>query len=98
MAVFTIEIGDSDVERVLAAVCSNYGRQEEVDNPDFNVDLPIDDTNRLKVANPETKPQFANRMVRKFLSDHVSSHERREAKEQAVQSLNSSISISDPEL
>ncbi len=98
MAVFTIEIGDSDVERVLAAVCSNYGWQEEVDNPDFNADLPIDETNRLKVSNPEAKPQFANRMVRKFLSDHVSSHERRKAKEQAVQSLNSSISISDPEL
>jgi len=98
MAAFTIEIGDSDVERVLTAVCSNYGWQEEVDNPDFNADLPIDDTNKLKVANPETGPQFANRMVRKFLSDHVVSHERRKAKEQALQSLSTSVSISDPEL
>lgn len=98
MATFTIEIADGDVERVLAAVCSNYGWQEEVDNPDFNPDLAIDDTNKLKIANPETKPQFANRMVRKFLSDHVVSHERRKAKEQALQSLNPSISISDPEL
>ena len=98
MAVFTIEISDSDVERVLTAVCSNYGRQDEVQNPDFNVDLPVDETNKLKVANPETEPRFANRMVRKFLSDHVVSYERRKAKEQALQSVNSSISISDPEL
>ena len=98
MAAFTIEIGDSDVERVLTAVCSNYGWQEEVDNPDFNADLPVDDANKLKVANPETGPKFANRMVRKFLSDHVVSHERRKAKEQALQSLSPSVSISDPEL
>ena len=96
MAAFTIEIGDSDVERVLTAVCSNYGWQEEVDNPDFNADLPVDDTNKRKVANPETGPRFANRMVRKFLSDHVVSHERRKAKEQALLSLNNSVSISDP--
>jgi Flp pilus assembly CpaF family ATPase len=97
MAVFTIEISDSDVERVLTAVCSNYGRQEEVDNPDFNADLPVDDANKLMVTNPETAPRFANRMVRKFLSDHVASHERRRAKEQALLSLSSSVSISDPE-
>lgn len=98
MAVFTIEISDSDVERVLTAVCSNYGRQDEVQNPDFNVDLPVDDTNKPMVTNPETGPRFANRMVRKFLSDHVASHERRKAKEQALQSLSPSVSISDPEL
>lgn len=98
MATFTIEIADGDVERVLTAICSNYGWQEEVDNPGFNADMPVDDTNKIKIANPETGPQFANRMVRKFLSDHVVSHERRKAKEQAVQALNSSISISDPEL
>jgi hypothetical protein len=57
----------------------------------------VDDANKLMVTNPETAPRFANRMVRKFLSDHVASHERRKAKEQALLSLSSSVSISDPE-
>ena len=36
MALFSIEIADSDVNRVIDAVCSNYSRQETVSNPNFD--------------------------------------------------------------
>ena len=35
MAVFSIEIADADVGRVIGAVCANYNRSDTVSNPDF---------------------------------------------------------------
>ena len=96
MATFTIEISDEDVERVLDSLCVNYGRSENIDNSDFDPNSPVGNSNPLKVSNPETKAQFANRMVRKFLSDNVVACERRQAKEQAILSVNNSVSIFDP--
>jgi hypothetical protein len=82
MAAFTIDIADADVPRVITAMCQNYGYQTEIDNPDFNPDLPIDpDTNPEKIPNPETPNQFANRMTRDFLMQNTVSYEIKVEKE-----------------
>lgn len=86
MAIFSVEIADEDVERVINAVANNYNYQEQI----------IDSDNRL-VENPESKYVFANRMVRKFLSDHVKRYELELAKKTLEQQLES-ITINDPQL
>ena len=105
MAVFSVEINDADVVRVLDAVSANYNRPDQVQNPDFDDSLPEDpETNPSMVGNgqdeyidnPETKAQFANRKVREFLSDHVKAHEVQAAKQAAINALNTTIDISDP--
>lgn len=86
MAIFSIEILDSDVDRVINALCANYNYASEV----------LTD-NMETVPNPESKPVFANRMVRKFLSDHVKKHELDLAKK-ALQDQLDSVTINDPQL
>lgn len=85
MAQFTIEIADSDVNRVLAALAANYKR------PDMVI------IEGEEVENPETIAQFGNRMVRNFLAENVKAYEIRIAKEQAADSINTDVLISDPE-
>jgi hypothetical protein len=97
MAVFSIEIADVDINRVIDAVSSNYNWLEQVDNPNFDLSQPVDPTtNPETIANPEDKFKFTNRMVRQFLSDHVMGHEVNQAKANAVSGLNTSVSINDP--
>lgn len=84
MAEFRIEIADADVNRVLTALASNYKRPEKVTINDEEVD------------NPETVAQFANRTVREFLAENVNAYEIRVAKEQAANSVNTSVTINDP--
>ena len=71
MAEFRIEIADSDVDRVLTSLAVNYRRPDQVNNPDFDSTQPISDSNPQVIDNPETIPQFGNRMVREFLSENV---------------------------
>ena len=95
MAVFSLEIADEDVQRVLDAVCANYRRVEMVANPDW-----IEGVEGLpeEIENPETKAQFTNRMVRRFLSEHVQSYELELARSQAAAAADVSVTISDPEV
>tara|TARA_R100000808_G_C2145353_1_gene153170 strand:+ start:837 stop:1133 length:297 start_codon:yes stop_codon:yes gene_type:complete len=96
MAAFSIEIADSDVSRVIDAVCANYNRPDQVKNPDFIDEMEASEEIPKIIDNPETEFQFANRMVRKFLSDHVSAYEVRVAKEAAAATANTAVSITDP--
>lgn len=97
MAVFSVEISDADVMRVLAAMAANYGRPETVDNPSFNHQEPVSEENPLTIANPETYAQFANRMVREYLAENVKAYEVRVAKQQAeAAAAAASIEILDP--
>jgi hypothetical protein len=96
MAQFSVEIADQDVARVLNSLAVNYGRPEQVPNPDFDPLQPVSETNSEFIDNPETVAQFGNRMVRKFLTDNVKAYEIRLAKKQAEESVNTDISISDP--
>jgi hypothetical protein len=95
MAQFSIEINDADVFRVLNAVAANYGRPDHVENPNYNnPDMPDEPPT---IENPETKAQFANRKVREFLAENVRAYEIRLAKQLAEQSVNSDITIIDPQ-
>lgn len=99
MAQFSIEIADTDVNRVMDAVASNYGWNENVPNPDFDSGQPVDPTtNPETIPNPEDKFVFTNKMVRQFLSDHVRAYEVNVAKAAAEAALNTSVDISDPQL
>ena len=119
MAVFSVEIADADVNRVLSAIASNYGRPVTVTNPDYDPlasianpdfdpnepehpeDNPtnIPDPNQVElIDNPETTYQFANRIVRQFLSEHVAAYELNVARQAAVDSANTSVNINDPAL
>jgi hypothetical protein len=86
MAIFSVEIADQDVDRVINAVAANYNYQEQIINE-----------NNVLASNPESKYVFANRMVRKFLSDHVKKYELDLAKQQLEQQLQD-ITINDPQV
>ena len=95
MAQFCVEIADSDVDRVIAAMCANYGYQATIDNPDFDPELPEDpSTNPKEITNPESAFQFANRKTRAFLKENTVAYEVKQAK--AALSTPSGPDISDP--
>ena len=54
MAQFYITIADADVNRVIGAMCANYGYQSNVSNPNFNPGESIDSENNPEhLPNPE---------------------------------------------
>ncbi len=76
MAVFSVDIDDNDIDRVIVAVCSNYGYQAQIPNPSFDPSQPIDpETNPEAIANTETPRQFANRMTRDYLMSNTVAYE-----------------------
>ena len=108
MAIFQLDIADADVQRVFDAVCGNYGRPDDIVNPEYIVELdeegneidPVDaEGNPIPemVENPESKGAFTHRMVRKFLEDHVGAWEREQAKKAAAEAVNATVTLSDPE-
>lgn len=86
MAIFSIEIEDTDVERVINAVCANYNWPEYVLDNQGNT-----------IQNPESKFVFANKMVRQFLSDHVKKYEIDLLKKQIEESI-TLPNINDPQI
>ena len=107
MAIFQLEIADEDVSRVFDAICSNYGYQENIANPEYIVDesdpqnpvLPVDAGGNPipeTIPNPETKGDYTHKIVRQFLADHVRAYEVSEAKKAAAEAVNASVTISDP--
>ncbi len=78
---FCVDIDDSDVDRVITAMCANYKYKAEVPNPDFNPDLPPDPvTNPEDIPNPETPYQVVNRMGREFLENNTVAYELNQEK------------------
>ena len=69
MALLCIDIADEDVERVITALCDTYGRPAMVDNPDYDPSEEDGPDNPREIPNPETPNEFANRMVRAFISE-----------------------------
>lgn len=86
MAIFSVEIADKDVERVINALATNYNYEEN-----------LQDNNGNTIINPENKYVFANRMVREFLSDHVRKYELDLIKKQLEDTINNP-SINDPQV
>ena len=89
MAIFSIEIADEDVARVIESLCVNYGWRTNISDPS--------DPMRT-IDNPETKSAFANRMVRQFLAEHVKKYEIDKATQAITDSLNINPIINDPQL
>ena len=58
MAVFSVEIDDADVARVLTAVAVNYNRPEQIANPDYDEDatIPNPDYDDTIPEDPSTNP------------------------------------------
>ena len=98
MAVFSLEIDDADVQRVFDAVCGNYRWSALIDNPD-DVGGGLDSEGNpvpAEIDNPESMGEFTHRMVRDFLSNHVSAWEIKEAKRIASENLDNSIGLGEP--
>ncbi len=92
MAVFSVNISDSDVARVIAAVCGNYGYQEFVENVNFDPSLPPHpETNPETVLNSETPSQFANRKTRDFLMENTVAYEIKVGKDNIPKPIPPSI-------
>lgn len=89
MAIFSVEIADEDVMRVIESLCVNYGWQENISDPADPMGT---------VGNPETKAIFANRMVRQFLGEHVQKYEIDKATKAITDSLNINPIINDPQV
>ena len=110
MAIFQLEIADEDVDRVLQAVSFNSGWRAQIVNPEYTMGHdeetgdpipPVDgDGNPIPefIDNPESKGDCTHRMVRSFLSEHVSAYEINEAKRLAAEAVNTDVNISDPEV
>ena len=96
MAVFSIEIADEDVNRVIGAVCANYNRPDTVQNPSFDDTQEESEANPRSIDNPEGVFPFANRMVRQFLAENVKAYELNQAKIAAQAAADTTVSISDP--
>lgn len=95
MATYCVEMPDEDFIRVINAIAANYGRQDNVSNPNYAGDPNIEPQ---IIENPETKAQFTNRIVRQFLAENVTAYEKRLALKQAEQTLDTSITIIDPQI
>ena len=86
MAQFCINIADADVNRVITAMCHNYGYQSQVPNPTSNSE---------SIPNPESSFQFANRMTRDYLMNNTIAYELK--KEKAAVPQPTPPDITDPE-
>ena len=89
MAIFSVEIADEDVGRVIESLCVNYGWREVITDPHDPMNT---------VSNPEPKAVFANRKVREFLKEHVVKYETDRAIQSVKESLNVNPNISDPQI
>jgi|TARA_R110002020_G_scaffold93766_1_gene226022 hypothetical protein len=85
MAQFCVEIADGDVERVITAMCANYGYQANIANPDYNPELPVGPDNSELITNPENSYQFTNRMGREYLMNNTVAYELKSQKESISQ-------------
>jgi hypothetical protein len=82
MAEFCVTIADADVERVITAMCANYGYQAQIPNPAYDPNQPEDpSTNPINIPNTETRNQFSNRMTRDFLTSNTTAYELKKEKE-----------------
>lgn len=103
MALFSIEIADDQVDRVITAMCVNYNYNSQISNPDYDPSLEVEEgedydpaTNPETLDNPETSYSFANRMVREYLINNTQAYEIQQLKANAVSAMANNPTISDP--
>ena len=103
MAIFSIEIADDQVDRVITAMCANYHYNSQIRNPDFDPSLEDREsedydpsTNPETIDNPETPDAFANRMVREYLINNTQAYEVQQLKANALSAMADNPTISNP--
>ena len=103
MAVFSLDISDDQVERVITAMCANYHYNSQISNPDYDPTLEVEEgedydpaTNPETIDNPETPYQFANRIVREYLINNTQAYEVQQLKVNALSAMADSPTITDP--
>jgi len=72
-------------ELVHNAACSQYGYLEEIDNPEFNPEEIISESNPQMIPNSVSKSEFTRQVVIDFISGVVKAYSVTVAKEQAVE-------------
>ena len=62
MAIFSIEIADADVSRVLGAVASNYNRPAQIPNPDYDAlaTIPNPDFDPSQLVGPDNVEEIVD--------------------------------------
>jgi hypothetical protein len=72
MATISINIPDAVQPRVLDAFAATYGRPEEIPDPNHTPTGPGD---VVMIPNPETKAQFAKKMLQQHVREVLTAHE-----------------------
>jgi hypothetical protein len=71
MATITITIPDNEIARAISAICKKYNYQDTI----------LGTPEQGMIPNPESKAQFAKRMVAQIIKDAVLQQELTEAKQ-----------------
>lgn len=74
MSTIRVTVPDEIIHRIHDAFASQYGRPDEI---------PDDDNPGAMVPNPETKEQFTERMVARFVEEVTHAYETNKAAEDA---------------
>jgi len=68
MAIITFNIPNDKVEWVLDGLAYRFNYIEKIDNPDYNIALPIDaSTNPVQIDNTLSKSEFAHSMIKTII-------------------------------
>lgn len=89
MSNIIITIPSSKLTRVVDGICGNFNYQETIANPSYDPEEP---ESQETISNPETKAQFAKRMVIKYVKDCVKAHEGRVAVQSAKDTIDADVS------
>ena len=81
----TFTYPDELQELVHNAACSQYGYLEEINNPEFNPQEVISESNPKMIPNPVSKGEFTRQVVIDFIAEVVKAYSVTVAKEQAVE-------------
>lgn len=76
MASITLTIPDSEAARVLDGFAAYHRYEATVDNPDYD---PKAEGSSPTIPNPETKIQFAKKMIIEFIKGSVAAEEEKAA-------------------
>ena len=76
---FKVVFPDAVHERLITAFCALFNYEEFIRNPDDDPDVQGDE----KIPNPETKAQFALRMMHEYARDQLARYEESRDSDQA---------------
>lgn len=82
-----LEIPNDKAQGIVDAFCYFNNYQQMVVNPEFDPDLPVDESNTRLIPNPESRNQFAMRMLRLDIKRTYYRHQRILQKDQAEANL-----------